>query len=68
MEATTSRLPTVQKRLAEMGVLDVKFFFAPQQDASLEAVKSNAADVLEHYLDGKTKPMPSFNDATAKIK
>lgn len=68
MDATTSRLPDVQKRLANMGVLDVKFFFAPTPTPALETLKNDAANVLEHFLDGKTKPLPSFGDATKRIK
>ena len=58
------RLNNAQSALTQRGVRDVKFFFDPQAGSALPSdVKNDAANVLDSFLRGEAKAMPSFSDA-----
>lgn len=57
------RLQNLQAALSERGVVDVKFFFNKQRGASLTAVATDVADVVEAFLDGRYHPHAGVGDS-----
>jgi hypothetical protein len=57
------RLETLQAKLVERGVRDVKFFFTLSDSASLSSVASDVADVLEAVEAGRYVPMGELGDS-----
>jgi hypothetical protein len=61
MPELKERLDKIQQRLIDAGYKDVKLHVVP--GATLEKILNDAAEILEAVLDGKTKPLPPFNDS-----
>jgi RNA-binding protein YhbY len=61
------RLQNLQTALSERGVVDVKFFFNKQRDASLTAVATDVADVVEALLDGRYHPHAGVGDSVRTL-
>lgn len=60
---TTSSLQSVQSKFDELGVRDVKFFFAPEMAAmALSDAKDMLAGVLSSYLNSEKKPFSGIGD------
>ena len=65
-EETRERITKVQKRLEEMGVVNIRFSWNYEQLAkdkpALEKVANIVCQMLEDDLDGKFIQQPKFND------
>lgn len=59
--STRNDLQEQQNRLADRGVLDVKFFIAPG-DPQFSKLSSDATDVLDAINEGRFTEMPPFGD------
>lgn len=60
---TEQRLDQVRKTLEQVGVRDVKFFFAKGvSDNSCSDVSGKVAGFLEGYLKGTFQKVDAFND------
>ena len=61
MNELKTRLESLEERLKDRGVVDVKFDADYSQGA--EKVGNDMADVLEAVLDGKTRPALPIGDS-----
>ena len=57
------RLQKLQTALQERGVVDVKFFFSKQRNASLATVANDVADVVDAMLQKRYKAHAGVGDS-----
>jgi len=59
-----ARLQALEAALRKRGVVDVKFFFT-KNGGSLSELATDAADVLQAILEGRTRKFTGLNDMKA---
>lgn len=64
MEQAKAKMGELENRLRERGVVDVKFFKAPEyyQRSPLEQARE-ICEIVENVLDGNTTPASPFGDS-----